>query len=219
AGESEAGCQALASEEVALPFDLDLPAADIDEDVAAPPEFIVGQETRLLDLKRQLSEQEERAADLERQYAEAGAELIVRHQQLRKQKHRAASLERLARLRFRVVASGLVALKSALKNLRGYLLTRGAFRWQQESLALELQKARKELGKAQEAVSEIEAVLRNLDDERVGQSSRIEDLTRLIAEQEAIIVRDRHFEEQPLVRLASSYRRDPWWPELQSLLK
>ena len=82
--------------------------------------------------------------------------------------------------------------------------------------------------KAQEAVSEIEAVLCNLQDERRGQFSRIEGLTGLITEQKAIVtgliteqkaivVRDRHFEEQPLAQLARSYQRDPWWPELQSL--
>jgi predicted O-methyltransferase YrrM len=219
APEPHDGAQPLSSEELARPFALDRPATEIDEDVAAPPEFLVGQERRLQDLKRQLSEQEERAADLERQYAEARAESIVRHRQLRKQTHWAAGLEGLAQLKLRLVASGLVALRSALKNLRAYLLTSGAFRWQQKSLVLELQKARKELRKAQEAVSDIEAVLHNLEDERVGQCSRIDGLNRLIAEQEAIIVRDQHFEEQPLVRLARSYRRDPWWPELQSLLK
>jgi hypothetical protein len=79
--------------------------------------------------------------------AEARAELIVRHQQLRKQKHWAAGLEGLAQLKLRLVASGLVALRSALKNLRAYLLTRGTFHWQQETLLLELRKTRKELRK------------------------------------------------------------------------
>jgi predicted O-methyltransferase YrrM len=201
ASKPDDGAQPLSSEELALPFVLDLPAADINEDVA-----------RLQDLKRQLSEQEERAADLERQYAEVGAELIVRRQQLCKQKHWAAGLEGLTQLKLRLLASGLVFLKSVLKKLRAHLLTRGAFRWPQETLALELRNAR-------EAVSDIEAVLRNLEDERVGQFARIEGLTRLIAEQEAIVVRDQHFEDQPLARLARGYRRDPWWPELQSLLK
>jgi predicted O-methyltransferase YrrM len=219
APEPHDGAEPLSLKELARPFALGLAAAGIDEDVTAPPEFIMEQESRLQDLKRQLSEQEERAADLERQYTEARAESIVRHQQLRKQKNWAAGLEGLAQLKLRLLASGLVALKSALKSLRVYPLSRGAFRWQQESLVLELEKARKELRKGQEAVSEIEAVLRNLDEERLGQSSRVEGLTRLIAEQEAIIVRDQLFEEQPLVRLARSYRRDPWWPELQSLLK
>ena len=203
APEPDDGAQPLSSEELALPFALDLPAADIDEDVAAPPEFIVGQETRLLDLKRQLSEQEERAADLERQYAEARAESIVRHEQLDKQKNWAAGLKAGLRLG----ASSHVALKSALKSLRVCRFTG-------------------ELRKTQEAVSEIEVVLRNLEEERAGQASRIQDLTRLIALQRGRIeelmreaVRDQLFEEQPLVRLARSYRRDPWWPELQSLLK
>jgi predicted O-methyltransferase YrrM len=207
----------LSSEELARPLALEPTAADLNEEGAVPPEMIVGPERRLLDLKRQLSEQEERAADLGRQYAEAQAELIVRHQQVRKQKHWAADLEGLAQLKLRLEGGGLVALKSALKDFRA--LTRGAFRWPQETLVFELQKARKELQKAKEAVADIEAVLRNLEDERVGQSSRIEVLTRLIAQQEAIVVRDQLFEEQPLVRLARSYRRDPWWPELQSLLK
>jgi predicted O-methyltransferase YrrM len=216
APEPHDGAQPLSSEELARPLALDRPAADIDEQVAAPPEFTVGQQRRLQDIKRQLSEQEERAADLERQYVEAQAELIVRRQQLRKQKHWAAGLDGLAQLKLRLVA---IALKSALKNLRGYLLTRGAFRWQQENLVLELQKARKELRKAEEAVSEIGVVLRNLEQERLEQCSRMQALTRLIAEQETIVVRDQLFEEQPLVRLARSYRRDPWLPELQSLLK
>jgi predicted O-methyltransferase YrrM len=219
APEPDDGAQPLSSEELARPFVLDLPAADIDDDVAEPPEFIVEQESRLQDLKRQLFEQKERAADLERQYAEARSELIVRYRQLRKQKHWPAGLDGLAQLKLRLVASGLVALRSTLKNLRVYLPTRGAFRWPQETLVFELQKARKELQKAKEAVADIEVVLRNLEDERVGQSSRIEGLSRLIAEQEAIIVRDQLFEQQPLVRLARSYRRDSWWPELQSLLK
>jgi len=225
ASEPDNRAQPLSLEELARPFALDLPTADIDEDVAALPELIVGHETRLQDLERQLSEQEERATDLERQYTEAGAELMVRHQQLCKQKDQAAALDELAQRKLRRLARGL---KSAVKKLRRYLLTRGTFRWQQETLALEMREARDELRKAREAVSDIEAVLRNLQDERVGQSSRIEGLTRLIAEQEAIVtrliaeqeaivVRDQHFEEQPLVRLARSYRRDPWWPELHSL--
>ena len=212
------GAQPLSSEEFARPFAVDLPA-EIDEDVAALPEPIVDQENRLQDLKRQLSEQNERATDLERQHAEAGAELIVRQQQLCAHKHRAAALEGLAQRKLlRLVATGRVFLKTVAKNLRGYLLTRGAFRWQQqESLAVQMRKARDDLRKAQEAVSEIEAVLCNLQDERRGQFSRIEDLTGLITEQKAIVVRDQHFEEQPLAQLARSYQRDPWWPELQSL--
>jgi predicted O-methyltransferase YrrM len=190
ASEPDDGAQPLSSEELALPFVLDPPAAN--EDVAALPES----QTRLQDLKRQLSEQEARAADLDRQYAKAGAELIARQ-------HKAAILEGLARLKGPVV-SALGSLKSALKDL----LTRRAFRWQ----ALELRKA-------QEAVSDIEAVLRNLEDEQAGQFSRIEGLARLIAEQEGIVVRDQVFEEQPLVRLARSYRRDPWWPELECLCR
>jgi predicted O-methyltransferase YrrM len=195
ASEPDDGALPLSS---ALPFVLDSPAAN--EDVAALPES----ETRLQDLKRQLSEQEARAADLDRQYKEAGAELIVRQ-------HRAAVLEGLVQLKLGPVVSGLVFLKSGLKNL----LTRRTFRWQ----ALELRKARDELRNVQEAVSEIEAVLRNLEDERVGQFARIEGLARLIAEQEAIVVRDQVFEEQPLVRLARSYRRDPWWRELECLCR
>jgi predicted O-methyltransferase YrrM len=249
--------QLLSLEELARPFVADLP--DVDEDATALREHIVGQQARLRDierqyaegeaesveLRRQLSEQEGRAADLERQYAEAEAELIVRHQQLCKQKHWAADLERLVQLKLRLVTSGLVFLKSALKNLRVFFLTRGAFRWQQTTLALELRKARDEFRNAQEAVSDIEAVFRNLEDERMEQASRIDRLTRLLAQQEVVVaamgaeiaqqhrrieelmreevmrerIRDQHFEGQPLVRLARSYRRDPWWPELQSLLK
>jgi predicted O-methyltransferase YrrM len=225
ASKRDDGAQPLSSEELARPFVPDLPAADKDENVAELPEFIVDQDTRVQDLKRQLSEQEERATDLERQYAEAAAELIVRQQQLCTHKHRAAALGDLAQRKLRLVATGRAFLKTVVKNLRGHLLTRGAVQWQLETLAVQV---RNELRKALEAVSEIEAVLRNLQDERLGQSSRIEGLTRLIAEQEAIVtrliaeqeaivLRDQHFEEQPLVRLARSYRRDPWWPELQSL--
>jgi predicted O-methyltransferase YrrM len=206
--------QPLSSEELARPFALDLPAADIDEDIAALPELIADHETRLQDLKRQLSEQKERATDLERQYAEAAAELIVRQQQLCAHEHRAAALGDLAQRKLRLEATGRAVLKTVAKNLRGYLLTRGALQWQDETLAVQVGN---DLRKALEAVSEIEAVLRNLQDERLGQSSRIDGLTRLIAEQETIVARDQHFEEQPLVRLARSYRRDPWWPELQSL--
>src|SRR5438034_530495 len=176
ASEPNHGAQPLSSEELALPFVLDSPAAN--EDVAALPES----QTRLQDLKRQLSEQEARAADLDRQYAKAGAELIARQ-------HRTAILEGLARLKLGPVVSALGFLKSALKDL----LTRRAFRWQ----ALGLRKAREdELRNAQEAVSDIEAVLHNLEDEQAGQFSRIEGLTRLIAEQEAIVVRDQVFEDQ-----------------------
>ena len=242
--------QPLSLEELARPFVSDLP--DVDEGATALREHIVGQQARLrdierqyaeaeaesVDLRHQLSEQEGRAADLERQYVEAEAELIVRHQQFRKQKHWAAGLERLTQVKLRLVASRLVFLKSALKNLRVFFLTRGAFRWQQKTLALELRKARGEFRNAQEAVSDIEAVLRHLEDERVEQTSRIDGLIRLIAQQEMVVaamrrevaqqrgrieelmrepVRDQLFEEQPLVRLARSYRRDPWWPELQSL--
>jgi len=107
------------------------------------------------------------------------------------------------------VASGLIFLKSALKHV----LTRRTFRWQ----AFELRKPRDELRNAQVAVSNIDAVIRTLEDEQAGQFSRIEGLARLIAEQEAIAVRDKVFEEQPLVRLARSYRRDSWWPELESV--
>jgi predicted O-methyltransferase YrrM len=224
ASKRDDGAQPLSSEELAAPFVPDLPVANEDEDAAELPELIVGQDTRLQDLKRQLSEQEGRAADLDRQYREAGAELIVRQQRLCRENHRTASLERLAQLRLRLVASGLFFLKSGLKSLRASLLTRGAFRWQHENLALELQKAREELRNARAAVCDIQGVVWNLESERVGQGSRVEDLTRLIAQQlrrieelKRELVRDQHFEGQPLVRLARSYRRDPWWPELQSL--
>jgi predicted O-methyltransferase YrrM len=220
----DGGHQPLSSEELARPLALDLAAPDVDD--VKPREFIVEQESRLQDLKRQLSEQEERAADLDRQHAGAGAELVVRRRQLSKQEQWAAGLERLAQLNFHLVASGLVLLKSALKSLRAHLLTGAPFHWQQETLARELRNARDRLRNAREAVSDIEAVLRNLEDERAGQSSRIQGLTRLIVQQRGRIeelmreaARDQHFEEQPLVRLARSYRRDPWWPELQSLLK
>jgi predicted O-methyltransferase YrrM len=198
ASEPDDGAQPLSSEELALPFVPDPPAAN--EDVASLPES----ETRLRDLKRQLSEQEARATDLERQYKEAGAELIVRQ-------HRVAVLERLVQLKLGPVASSFLFLKSALKNV----LIRRTFRWQE----LELRKARDELRHAQEAVSDIEAVLRNLEDEQAGQFLRTEGLARLIAEHEAIVVRDQVFEGQPLVRLARSYRRDPWWPELECLCR
>jgi predicted O-methyltransferase YrrM len=210
------GAPPLSSDELARPLALE-PPADFNEEGAGPPEMIVGPERRLLDLKRQLSDQEQRAADLGRQYAEAQAELIARHQQVRKQKHWAAGLENLAQLKLRLEAGGLVALKSALKDFR--VLTRGAFRWPHATLVFELQKAREELRKAEGAVSEIGVVLRNLEQERLEQCSRMQALTRLIAEQETIVVRDQLFEEQPLVRLARSYRRDLWLPELQSLLK
>jgi predicted O-methyltransferase YrrM len=210
------GAPPLSSEELARPLALE-PPADFNEEGAAPPEMIVGPERRLVDLKRQLSDQEQRAADLGRQYAEARAELIARHQQVRKQKHWAAGLENLAQLKLRLEAGGLVALKSALKDFR--VLTRGAFRWPHAILVFELQKAREELRKAEQAVSEIGAVLRYLEQERVEQCSRMHTLTRLIAEQQAMVLRDQLFEEQPLVQLARSYQRDPWLPELQSLLK
>ena len=187
--------QPLSSEQLALPFVPD-PAAN--EDVAALPEL----ETRLRDLRRQLSEQKARAADLDWQYAKTRAKLIIRRRW-------AAVLEWLVQLKLGRVASGLIFFKSALKHV----LTRRTFRWQ----AFELRKPRDELRNAQEAVSNIDAVIRTLEDEQAGQFSRIEGLARLIAEQEAIAVRDKVFEEQPLVRLARSYRRDSWWPELESV--
>jgi predicted O-methyltransferase YrrM len=206
--------QPLSSEELARPFVLDLSAADEDE-------FLVGQKARLQDLKHQLSEQEMRAVDLRRQHAEAESELVRRRQQLSKQEQWAEGLEQLARLNLRRRASGLERLKSAVTALRGHLRTGEASRRQQQSLAPELRNAGDELRKAREAISEVESMVCYLAEERVGQSSRIEDLTRLIAEQEALLERElaRHhpFEKQPLRQLARSYRRDPWWPELQSV--
>jgi predicted O-methyltransferase YrrM len=172
-----------------------LSAADIDQDNAAAREHITGQQTRLLDLKRQ--------------HAEAEIELAERHRQLFEQKSRAADLERQHGL----VASGIVRLKFVLRRLRSYLLA-------QE--------------RSNQAVSTVAATL-NFERERMEQSSRIEDLSRLTAEQEALVAvlhreiasqcgrlehdlaQNRPFEEQPLMQLARSYRRDPWWPELQSL--
>jgi hypothetical protein len=40
---------------------------------------------------------------------------------------------------------------------------------------------------AREAVFDIEAVLRNLEDERIEQAARIDNLTRVIAEQETVV--------------------------------
>ena len=174
------------------------------------------------------------------------------------------------------VASGLILLKwsvqtfvkSALKTVAVPLLTGRAFQARrQDKLAFTFGDAPSELRKkTQEAIAETESLLRDLDDERVEQSSRVDHLTHLIAEQEAVVARcareldepalrvkklsqelveqearvafigrelaqqparieelkrelvpDERFEGQPLVRLARSYRRDPWWPELQSL--
>jgi predicted O-methyltransferase YrrM len=238
--------QPLSLEELARPFVSDLP--DVDEHATELREHIVGQQARLrdierqyaeaeaalVDLRRQHSEQEWRAADLERQYTEAEAELVERRRQLSNQEGRAGHLERCAGASARLA---LVLLKLALKNLRAYLWTGRAFGWQQADQTVELRMVR-------EAVFDIEAVLRNLEAERMEQASRIDGLARLIAEQEMVVtamrreiaqqhgrieelmqelvrerIRDQHFEEQPLVRLARSYRRDPWWPELQSLLK
>ena len=87
-------------------------------------------------------------------------------------------------------------------------------------------------------IAEQETVV-DLYDEQVRQASRgLEAMTRLIAEQKTVVagirrevaqqrvrieelmrepVRQQHFEGHPLVRLARSYGRDDWWPELQSL--
>jgi predicted O-methyltransferase YrrM len=237
--------QPVSLEELARPFVSDLP--DVDEHATELREHIVGQQARLrdierqyaeaeaavVDLRRQFSEQEGRAADLEREYAEADAELVNRRRQLSEQETRAEHLERWAGAR--VV---LVRVKLALTNLRAYLRTGKAVGWQQEHQTVKLQVVR-------EAALDIEAVLRNLENERMEQAWRIDGLGRLIAEQEMVLaamrreivqqrgrieelireefmrerIREQHFEEQPLVRLARSYRRDPWWPELQSLLK
>jgi predicted O-methyltransferase YrrM len=263
----------LSLEELARPFVSDVP--DVDEHASALCEYLLGQQARLEDierqyaeaeaamgdLRRQLSEQEGRAADLERQYTEAEAELVERRRQLSKQETRAADLEQEyteakaelverrrqltkqdrragerwpgARLR---LALGLLQL--ALKKFLAFLRTGRAFGWQREDQKVGMRKVR-------EAVFDIEAVLRNLETERMEQASRIDGLARFIAEQEMVPamlrreiveqrgrieeltleeskcerIRDHHFDEQPLVRLARSYRRDPWWPELQSLLK
>jgi predicted O-methyltransferase YrrM len=237
--------QPVSLEELARPFVSDLP--DVDDHATELREHIVGQRGRLwdierqyaeaeaavVDLRRQLSEQEGRAADLERQYTEAEAELVERRRQLSEQETRAEHLERWAGAR--VV---LVLVKLALTNLRAYLRTGKAVGWQQEHQTVKLQVVK-------EAVLDIETVSRNLENERMEQASRIDGLVRLIGEQEMVLaamrreivqqrgrveelireefrrerIREQHFEEQPLVRLARSYRRDPWWPELQSLLK
>ena len=250
--------QPLSSEELARPFvSEDLSEADDDEHVIALREYIIGQQARLQDIQRQhaeaeaalvdrhrqLSEQRQRASELERQNAEAAAESIVRHRQLCKQQKWAATLQALARPKLRAVARGLVFLKSALRNFRVYRQIGGALGWQQpqETLTQELCSARGELQRARDAVSDIHAVLLNLEDERARQASRVSDITRLVAEQEAVVaemkreiakqgdhieelimrgsIRDQRFEDHPLIRLARSYRRDDWWPELQSLRK
>jgi hypothetical protein len=179
-------------------------------------------EAELVERRRQLSKQEARAADLEREYTEAEAELVERR--------RRAGYARLC------LAQGL--LKLALKRFLAFLRTGRTFGWQLEHQKVGMRKVR-------EAVFDIEADLRNLETERMAQASRIGGLAPLIAKQEMVLtmlkreivqqrgrieelmleefrrerVRDYHFDEQPLVRLARSYRRDPWWPELQSLLK
>jgi predicted O-methyltransferase YrrM len=246
--------QPLSSEELARPFvSEEVPAADVDEHASALREHIISQQARLQDIQRQhaeaeaalvdrqrqLSDQRERATALGRQHAEAAAESIVRRRQLRKQQNWAAVMEGLAHPNLRAMARALLLLKAAFAKVRLYRQTGGALEWQQqEAVALELIKARGELTKARDAVSEIEPVLLNLADERARQASRVSDLTRLIAEQEAVVaemgseiakqedhieelmrepVRDQIFANHPLVRLARSYRRDGWWPELQSL--
>jgi predicted O-methyltransferase YrrM len=266
-------CQPLSLEELARPLVLDLPDVD-EHATALREHIVGQQarlrdierqyaeaEAALVDLRRQLSEQEGRATDLEREYVEAEVELVNRRRQLFEQEGRAADLERqyteaeaelvarrrqlseqqrraghLGRLAEAMVRLARFLLRLALTKL-GALRTRTAFSWQREEQMVKLQMVR-------EAVFDIKAVLRNLQDERMKQASRIDGLTRLIAEQEMIVpalrreiaqqrdrieeltregvrerIRDQHFEEQPLVRLARSYRRDPWWPELQSLLK
>jgi predicted O-methyltransferase YrrM len=215
-------------------------------------------ERELAALRRQRSGQEARAADLEQQHAQALAELIKRRRHLSKLEARGVRLGRLVQgtspgvrrgwLLANQIASGLILLgwsvksrlKSALKTVAVPLLTGSAFAGgRQEKLTLNLARGMEELRKrTQDAVSESEALLRDLVDERVQQSARVEHLTGLVAQQEAVVavireelaqqpgrieglkrelVRDECFEGQPLTRLARSYRRDPWWPELQSL--
>jgi predicted O-methyltransferase YrrM len=192
-------------------------------------------EAELVERRRQLSKQEARAADLEREYTEAEAELVERRRQLSKQEGRAGHVERRPGARLRLA---LVLLKLALKRFLAFLQTGRTFGRQLEHQKVGMRKVR-------EAVFDIEAVLRNLETERTAQASRIDGLAPLIAEHEMVLamlkreivqqrgrieelmleefrrerIRDHHFDEQPLVRLARSYRRDPWWPELQSLLK
>jgi predicted O-methyltransferase YrrM len=100
--------------------------------------------------------------------------------------------------------------------------------------------SRGELQRARDAVSDIGALLLDLQDERARQASRVGGITRFVAEQEAVVaeakreikqqshyveelmrkpISEQRFEHHPLVRLARSYRRDDWWPELQSLRK
>jgi predicted O-methyltransferase YrrM len=232
------GSQPLSLEELARPLvSDDCPGADVDE-------YVVGQQARLLDIKRQhadaeaelvdrrrqLSEQEGRATDLARQHAEAEADLW-------KRKQWAACLERLAQFNLRPIVSALVFFRSVLKSLRQYLQTEGSVRRQQATGAIDLLKVENELRNARHAVSDKEAMLRNLEVERARQASRINAITGLIVEQETVLaelerenakqcdyveglIREQHhFEDQPLVRLARSYRRDDWWPELHSLRK
>ena len=134
-------------------------------------------EAELVNRRRQLSEQEGRAADLERQYTEAEAELVERRRQLFKQERRAAHLERSTGARVRLA---LVPVKLALKNLRANLRTGRAFGWQREDQTVKLRRVR-------EAVFDIAAVLRNLEDERARQASRVERTTCLIAQQETVV--------------------------------
>ncbi len=188
-------------------------------------------DAELAALRRQRSDQEARAADLERQHAQARIDLIRRRDQLAKWKKRAVRLERLIDGTFSSsgrrgwflahrVASGLILLgwsvkslsKSVLKVVAVPLLRGRAFQGRgQRKLTFNLVRELEELReRTQDEIAETESLLRYLEHERGEQSSRVEHLTRLIAEQE-------RFEGQPLVRLARSYRRDPWWPELQSL--
>ena len=165
----------------------------------------------------------------------------MRHRQLRKQQKWAAALEALAHPKLRAMARALLFLKSALRNFRVYRQTGGALGWQQqETLTFELcQGARRIAERRGTLCLTSRRSCLTLKTSARGKLCGLATITRLVAEQEAVVaemereiakqddhieelimrqpVRDQRFEDHPLIRLARSYRRDAWWPELQSL--
>jgi predicted O-methyltransferase YrrM len=224
--------------------DLERQLADAERELGALRLQRSGQEARAAQLQRQ---HEQAAAELVRRRSwlsklESRAVKLERWAQGRSPRV-ASGLALVDRVASRLILlkwSVKTLVKSALKTVAVPLLTGRAFqRRRQDKLVFTFGDAPSELRRnAQEAIAETESLLRHLDDERVEQSSRVDHLTRLVVEQEAVVgligrelaqqparieelkrelVPDERFEGQPLVRLARSYRRDSWWPELQSL--
>jgi predicted O-methyltransferase YrrM len=149
-------------------------------------------ETALANLRRQLTEQSVRAQDLQRQVGERETTLAALGRQRREQEARAQDLRRQI---------------EEPQGVLDVLILNFVRRWQ-------LVKQMKQTDDLVRYIADVEGLTRLV----AGYEVTMLDLQRKIEESAQIVAMEHDlFDGHPLTKLARSFWRDPWWPELQSI--